>query len=95
MDAFKKRERENVSKPRVETSRVQVTRIMMGLCHMQVCAVSDATDDEILNVCNSENPSGTTNGWSRVHRADDENWGKTAPVACEQEPGRFHYVVAC
>ena len=75
--------------------RVIVTRPMLGLCHMQVCVVEDATDEEILAVCNAENPSGTTNGWSIVLHDDDESWGKTAPVRCEDYPDRLHYLVAC
>jgi hypothetical protein len=75
--------------------RVIVTRAIMGICHMQVCACKDATDEEILATCNSENPSGTQNGWSVVCHADDEFWGKLAPVKCEDDPERIHYMVAC
>jgi hypothetical protein len=50
--------------------RVVVTRAFLGICHMQVCAVADATDEEILTTCNSQNPSGTSGGWSRVIREE-------------------------
>ncbi len=52
--------------------RVVVTIPFSGICYMQVCAVSDATDEEILEVANSKNPSGTTNGWVEVAREDYE-----------------------
>lgn len=77
------------------TKRVVVTRPIMGIAHMQVCAVNDATEEEILAVCNRENPAGTQNGWGTVYRADDEFWGKLAPVRCSDDPGRTHFVVGC
>jgi len=74
------------------SERVQITRNMVGLCYMQVCAVEDATDHEILDVCNRRNPSGTTMGWTRVVR---EAADKSAPITCEDEPNRTHFLVAC
>lgn len=81
----------------VELARVVVTRAMVGICHMQVCAESDATDDEILSVCNSENPSGTTNGWSSVCRdvKPHRTFGDCAPKTCADDPKRTHFLVAC
>lgn len=80
--------------------RVIVTNPMVGICHMQVCAVSDATDEEILSVCNRQNASGTSNGWSSVIREDapsSETWPteKMKPVACKDYPDRRHFLVAC
>lgn len=75
--------------------RVLVTRPMLGICHMQVCAVADATDEEILAVCNAQNMSGTSNGWSVVCRKNDKFWGRTAPIKCSQDPKRKHFMVAC
>lgn len=72
------------------TDRVHITRPVLSVCHMQVCAVSDATDDEILEVCNRMNPSGTSNGWSEVVRS-----GHGAPVQCEDESWRTHFLVVC
>lgn len=77
--------------------RVVVTAPILGLCHMQVCAVKDATDEEILTVCNKNNPSGTTNGWAVVIRslsqADDcEN---LLPIQCEDFPDRQHLLIYC
>ena len=76
-----------------EDRKVIVTRGFVGICHMQVCAAADATDEEILRVCNSENPAGTTNGWGRVLRADDEHG--QGPAHCEKFPERLHLLVAC
>lgn len=75
--------------------RVVVTKSIHGIAHMQVCAVSDATDDEILEVCNRLNPSGTSNGWSSVCHEDSEFWGKVAPVQCADDPTRTHFIVGC
>lgn len=71
----------------------EVTRCAVGLCHMQVCADSNATDEEILEVCNRENPSGTTNGWSQVCRAAEP--ANMAPVQCADDSSRTHFLVAC
>lgn len=74
------------------TKRVIVTRSFVGICHMQVCAVNGADDEEILRVCNSENPSGTSLGWCQVvHNSDDERNQR----ACADDGGRTHYLVAC
>lgn len=43
--------------------RVVITKAMIGICAMQVYAVKNATDEEILKVCNQENTAGTTKGW--------------------------------
>lgn len=76
-------------------NRVVVTNIFVGVCHMQVCAVQDASDEEILAVCNRENPSGTSLGWTQVRRGSTGEYAHCAPVECEQDPIRIHYVVAC
>jgi len=77
-------------------ARVIVTRQFMGICHMQVCAVNDATDAEILEVCNRENVSGTTLGWCRVVRGETGEHENQNPVACNSyKDSRTHYLVAC
>ena len=77
-------------------NRVEVTRPYMGLIAMQVCAVVDATDEEILEVCNRENPSGTTNGWGKVVRSETDGIPKEAlPLPCSQYPERVHFIVYC
>ncbi len=77
--------------------KVVVTKGWVGIYHMQVCAVEDATDEEILETCNTENPSGTTHGWSIVIRQDEEWLGSKscAPISCEDYNGRKHFLVAC
>lgn len=79
--------------------RVIVTRPMVGVCAMQVCAVKDATDEEILAVCNDENPAGTTNGWGEVIRSvEEDSLFKTAnsqPVQCVDHDDRMHFLVLC
>ena len=76
--------------------RVEVSRPIIGAYGMQVCAVKDATDDEILEVCNRDNPSGTTNGWGRVYRSDcRESGGFDGPVQCGNNPDRLHFLVSC
>jgi len=67
--------------------RVIITRGVVGIAHMQVCVIKDATDEEILKVCNQENPSGTSLGWCEVYRQN--------PVVCSQYPDRRHFLVEC
>jgi len=74
--------------------RVQITRPMIGICYMQVCAVSDATDKEILEVANRENPSGTSNGWIIVAKEDNED-KNARPVVCEDDKNRKHFIIIC
>ncbi len=71
--------------------RVIVTRTFVGVCHMQVCAVRDATDEEILEVANRDNPSGTQRGWTSVVRRE----GDGAPVSCGGVAGRVHFLLEC
>lgn len=74
--------------------RVLVTNIFCGLFYMQVCAVDDVTDEEILEVCNRENPSGTTGGWCGVVRDNSHPAGENAaPGKCEDHTGRTHFLV--
>lgn len=79
--------------------RVVVTKFMLGLCGMQVCAVANATDEEILEVCNRENPSGTSGGWGAVIREikeDDMFYTKeNLPIVCGDDPKRKHFIVLC
>ncbi|MDD5649009.1 MAG: hypothetical protein PHF86_01085 [Candidatus Nanoarchaeia archaeon] len=79
--------------------RVIVTREMIGICMMQVCAITDATDEEILEVCNRENPSGTRVGWNSVIREIKENdlfrIKENLPVDCESFGNRKHFLILC
>ena len=79
-------------------NRVIVTNPMIGLVGMQVCAARDATDEEILKVCNTENPSGTSGGWSKVFRKVEEgyeNMENSLPVQCEDYKNRIHFIIIC
>jgi len=79
--------------------RVVVTKSFVGICHMQVCAVKDATDEEILEVCNRVNPSGTSAGWGVVVRDLSQAWDDSRadmlPVECSDYKGRLHFLVGC
>ena len=55
---------------------------------MGVCAVNEATDQEILRVCNQENMSGTSNGWAHVIRENEPEGDTLWPVK-ENEAGKM------
>jgi hypothetical protein len=74
-------------------TRVIVSRPIVGIAHMQVCAVTDVTDEEILAVCNRENPSGTELGWVHVCREREDE--RNRPVQCESDKTRTHFLVNC
>jgi hypothetical protein len=67
--------------------RIIITIPFHGICHMQVCAEKDVTDEEILKICNEQNPSGTINGWSTVLRNET--------VKCADNPDRLHLLIRC
>jgi hypothetical protein len=79
--------------------RVIITQPIFGICYMQVCAEADASDEEILEVCNSENPSGTTNGWAEVIRTVEEEHNyripNFQPVQCSEYSDRQHFLIVC
>jgi len=69
---------------------------------MQVCAVLDATDEEILKTCNSQDELKSHNDWTTVMRDPDKfnlssNW---RPVECGDaekcgQGPRLHIFVIC
>jgi hypothetical protein len=80
--------------------RVEVTRPILGICHMIVCAEADCADEEILAEANDANPSGTDNGWTHVIRENEppsDFWpvDKLKPVQCADDPNRKHFVLSC
>jgi hypothetical protein len=82
------------------SERVMVSRPMVGLFAMQVCAVDDATDEEILEVCNRDNPCGTSLGWCKVIRKEgdvpeDSAGNKGIPCPCVAAHGRTHFLITC
>ncbi|MFA5153698.1 MAG: hypothetical protein WC554_14150 [Clostridia bacterium] len=74
--------------------RVVVTNPFIGICYMSVCAVTDATDKEILEIANKENPSGTRNGWSTVVRENHKD-KRLRPVICDDDKNRKHFILIC
>jgi hypothetical protein len=66
---------------------------------MQICAVKDASDEEILKMCNEDNPAGTINGWCAVVRKVEDISGdnpeRFLPVECEDDSDRTHFIVIC
>lgn len=79
------------------TKRVLVLLPYLGIASMAVCAVKDATDQEILEVANKENPLPPTAlaaiEWSKVRR----DLGKSAfwPHSCMVCAGRKHFQLEC
>lgn len=86
----KQLELQKIPKIPVRVDRLYVSRPMVGLAHMQVCAVPDVTNQEILDFCNSANPSGTSAGWTTVVRR-----GKNKPRPCDDDSRRIHILVGC
>jgi len=84
----------NVKRRLSSMNKVIITKPMQGICHMQVCAEKDTSDEEILDVCNRENPSGTKAGWSEVIRNDKEH-PVNNPVTCDDHSSRTHFLVVC
>lgn len=74
--------------------RIIVTNAFVGICGMQVCVEKDATDKEILAVANAQNPSGTTSGWTKVIRENDDP-EECRPVVCKSNPNRLHLILTC
>jgi hypothetical protein len=72
-------------------------RVEIGLVvgnSLSVCAVADATDAEILAVCNEREPR--TPPWSCVYRRETPNLPSILwPTACPDQPGRMHFLVDC
>jgi len=75
--------------------RVVITKPDFGIFFMQVCAVKEATDKEILEVCNTQNPSGTQNGWMKVIRNETGDMKNLNPVQCDDYKDRMHFIIEC
>lgn len=72
--------------------RVDVSKATMGVVYMQVCACKDATDSEIIEVCNRENPTTVLGGWEKVFRVDTE-FADLRPKQCQVDSERLHLLV--
>ncbi len=77
----------------LDSPRVIITKGFVGICHMQVCAVAVVADNEILEVANKENPSGTSLGWCEVIRSNNKHG--QGPVRCNDDPERLHLLLVC
>jgi hypothetical protein len=86
---------EPTGSPSPSIARVIITAPFVGIFHMQVCATLDATDEEILSVCNAENPSGTEMGWAEVIREANAEADNMKPVVCATHSDRRHFLVMC
>lgn len=83
------------SKPKQEDmAKVVVASPMVGICHMVVCCEVGSKSDEILAVCNSQNPSGTSMGWCTVYKKNAKDKSKR-PVKCNDYENRLHVLVSC
>lgn len=71
---------------------VIVTKPMVGICHMQVCARRGTPYETIEVQANLQNPSGLDHGWRVL---GDEAPEKDRPVTCAQDSERVHYLLVC
>ena len=70
------------------TARVQVIQHLA--LSLQVCAVADATEEEIVREANRQMPCGTPLGWLFTDGSRD-----AGRVACAHDPHRVHVVLGC
>lgn len=83
-----------------EGERIITTMPFAGLRAMQVCAVADVTDEELLAFGNKDNPQMVTGGWHHVVRSvkDCKKLGvneNAVPGDCKECPGRKHFILVC
>ena len=83
-----------------EGQRVLVTMPYAGFRAMQLCAVADATDEELLAECNKDNPQLVTGGWHHIIRSleDCKKHGineNAVPGDCVECKGRKHFIAVC
>lgn len=80
--------------------RVFISMPVAGFRAMQVCVKPEVPDEEILQVCNRENPQLVSGGWHTVVRSK-EHARKckvdevAAPGQCVECPDRLHKIVLC
>ena len=80
--------------------RVLVTMPYAGFRAMQVCVMEGVPDDEILSICNAENPQLVSGGWHTIvrdaaHAAELGVDTTAAPGKCVECPGRWHKIALC
>lgn len=75
-------------------NRVEIVAPFVSLIAMRVCAVKDASDEEVLEVCNRDNHAGTQLGWCTVARENYER-EEARPITCSENADRVHLMVLC
>lgn len=82
--------------------RAMVTGAYAGLFACQVCVVPDATDEEILAVCNRDDPRTEGFSWTKVIRTKEDvkaeglrslDGSSVIPGQCVECPPRLHMIV--
>lgn len=65
-----------------------------GFCYMSVCAAGHMDGPAVEAAVRRQRVSGTEAGWLR---SEDPTFsgGQTNPCACDQVPGRLHWLFAC
>jgi hypothetical protein len=66
-------------------NRVEIIRPVVGLNAMLVCIEAGISDQEILEVCNRENPISKPAGWTTVDRSSSRQ--------CTADETRLHILV--
>lgn len=65
-----------------------------GICNASVCAASGLSLEEILRRVNGIHPSGTAHGWAKSP-SETFATGQSNPCACQDHPGRIHFLLEC
>jgi hypothetical protein len=63
----------------------------VGLCHASVCAVADATPEEITRAAG---PTGLDHGW-QISEEPTFSGGEPNPCPCNVDPSRQHWLLVC
>lgn len=67
--------------------------IIWGAIDMQVCVPSDWTDKQVKDFADSNNPSGTTHGWSIRRQGDKALTGDNERVECSTKNCFVHIML--
>jgi len=65
-----------------------------GILHCSVCVPADATEEQIEEAVNAENPTGLDHGW-HISEAKTFATGVPNPNPCEARDGYLHYLMVC
>ena len=66
-----------------------------GVFDMQVCVPKTATNKEIKDFANDENPAGTRNGWFIRKQGDELLGGADERTQCEDDKEKVHIMLDC